>query len=108
MRGLTLDAVALIAFERNDRRLVGLIVRALDNGCALAVPATVVGQIWRDGRRQTRLARLLGSEAVEIEPPRRPASPRDGAIVRASRYRRRDRRLRSPVRPRPGPPHRNE
>jgi hypothetical protein len=26
-----------------------------------------VGQAWRDGRRQARLARLLGSEDVEIE-----------------------------------------
>lgn len=25
-----------------------------------------IGQVWRDGRRQARLARLLGSEGVEI------------------------------------------
>ena len=29
MAGLTLDAGALIAFERNDRRVVGLLARAL-------------------------------------------------------------------------------
>jgi hypothetical protein len=67
MSGLTLDAGALIAFERNDRRLVALLARALEVRHSLAVPAGVVGQVWRDGRRQARLARLLGSEQVEIE-----------------------------------------
>jgi hypothetical protein len=65
--GLTLDAGALIAFERNDRRLVALIVRALANGYTMTVPAGVVGQVWRDGRRQVRLARLLGADEVEVE-----------------------------------------
>jgi predicted nucleic acid-binding protein len=68
MPGLTLDAGALIAFERNERHVVGLIVRALERGVPLAVPAGVVGQVWRDGRRQVRLARLLGSSRIEIEP----------------------------------------
>jgi hypothetical protein len=63
-----LDAGALIAFERNDRFTVALLVRALEHGYSLAVPAGVVGQVWRDGRRQARLARLLGADDVEIEP----------------------------------------
>jgi hypothetical protein len=65
--GLTLDAGALIAFERNDRRVVALLTRALHHDLALVVPAGVVGQVWRDGRRQARLARLLAAEQVEIE-----------------------------------------
>lgn len=68
MSGLTLDAGALIAFERNDRAVVALLARALELGYSLAVPAGVVGQTWRDGRRQARVARLLGSTQVEIEP----------------------------------------
>ena len=67
MRGLTLDAGALIAFERNDRRLVALLARAVELEHALLVPAGVVGQVWRDGRRQARLARLLGAREVVIE-----------------------------------------
>src|SRR5262245_29960359 len=67
MSGLTLDTGALIAFERNDRAVVALLSRALHRGYALAVPAGVVGQAWRDGRRQARLARLLGSKEVEVE-----------------------------------------
>lgn len=68
MAGLTLDAGALIAFERNDRRVVALVARTIANRRSLAVPAGVVGQVWRDGRRQARLSRLLGAPAVEIEP----------------------------------------
>jgi hypothetical protein len=32
------------------------------------VPAGAVARAWRDGRRQARLARLLGSERIRIEP----------------------------------------
>jgi predicted nucleic acid-binding protein len=67
MSGVTLDTGALIAFERNDRKLVGLLARTLELGWSIAVPAGVVGQAWRDGRRQARLARLLGSRDVEVE-----------------------------------------
>lgn len=67
MAGLTLDAGALIAFDRNDRRVIALLARALHNGYSLAIPAGVVGQVWRDGRRQARLARLLASEEATVE-----------------------------------------
>jgi hypothetical protein len=65
---LTLDTGALIAFERNERRVVALIARAWERELQLAVPAGVVGQAWRSGSKQARLARLLGSPLVEIEP----------------------------------------
>lgn len=68
MNGLTLDVGALIALERNDRKLVALLARAVELGYPFAVPAGVVGQVWRDGRRQARLARFLGSAEVEVEP----------------------------------------
>ena len=67
MPGLTLDAGALIAFERNDRRIVAVLARALERDYTLAVPAGVIGQVWRDGRRQVRLARLLSAKQLEIE-----------------------------------------
>jgi hypothetical protein len=63
---LTLDAGALIAFERNDRQVTAIVKRALERGEKLAAPVGVVGQVWRDGRRQVRLARLLSSEVVEV------------------------------------------
>lgn len=67
MKGLTLDAGALIAFERGERKMLALVVRARARGDTLAIPAGVVGQVWRDGRRQARISRLLASEVVEIE-----------------------------------------
>jgi hypothetical protein len=67
MTGVTLDAGALAAFDRNDRVVVGIVRRAVEIGATLAIPAGVVGQSWRDGRTQARLARLLASPIVEIE-----------------------------------------
>jgi len=67
MSGLTLDSGALIAFERNDRRVVALLAQAVHHKLEVAVPAGVVAQVWRDGRRQARLARLLGADLVDIE-----------------------------------------
>ena len=66
--GLTLDAGALIAFERNDRAVVAIVARAREHNIPLAAPAGVVGQVWRDGSRQVRLARLLGSDLVDVVP----------------------------------------
>ena len=67
VKGLTLDAGALIAFERGDRKMLALVVRARERGDTLAIPAGVIGQVWRDGRRQARMASLLASDLVEIE-----------------------------------------
>ncbi|MGH9155245.1 MAG: PIN domain-containing protein [Acidimicrobiales bacterium] len=66
MNGAVLDAGALIAYERHDRRAVAIVNRALHHGDCLVVPAGVVAQVWRDGRRQARLARLLGSPLCEV------------------------------------------
>src|ERR1700736_858521 len=66
MSGAILDAGALVAFERNDRRVVAIVARALEHHDALVVPAGVVAQAWRDGARQARLVRLLGSPICEV------------------------------------------
>ena len=67
MSGVTLDAGALIAFERNQREVVAIIARAHERQVKLAAPAGVIGQVWRNGSRQARLAQLLGSGLVEVE-----------------------------------------
>ena len=64
--GLVLDAGALIALDRGDKRMIALLDRALAQGRTIRVPAGVVGQAWRDGRVQVVLARFLRSEEVEI------------------------------------------
>ncbi len=66
MKGLTLDAGALIAIDRNDRGAIAVIYRAIENGRSIAVPAGALAQTWRDGRRQARLARLLAEPEVEV------------------------------------------
>lgn len=66
--GIVLDAGALIALDRGDKRMIALLQRALMQGRAFRVPAGVVGQAWRDGRVQVVLARFLRSEEVTIIP----------------------------------------
>ncbi len=64
---LVLDSGALIGFERSDRRVVTLIELCLEHGRSLHIPAGVVAQVWRDGSRQVRLARLVRSRRVTID-----------------------------------------
>ncbi|MGH2769031.1 MAG: PIN domain-containing protein [Actinomycetota bacterium] len=68
MSGATLDAGALIAFERNQRNVVAVVARACEIGDVLAIPAGALAQVWRDGSRQARLVRLLASPLVEVVP----------------------------------------
>ena len=64
--GIVLDAGALIALDRGDKRMIALLQRSLAQGRAFRVPAGVVGQAWRDGRVQCTLARFLRSEEVQV------------------------------------------
>jgi predicted nucleic acid-binding protein len=66
--GITLDAGALIALDRGDKRLIALLDRALAQRLRFRVPSGVVGQAWRNGRVQVALARFLRSDEVEIIP----------------------------------------
>ena len=68
MSGVTFDAGALIAFERGDRRVIALVAEAQARGERIAIPAGGGGQVWRDGQRQARLARLLRSAVIDVEP----------------------------------------
>ncbi len=65
---LVLDAGALIAIERGDRDTAAVIEVARQESRAVIVPAGVVGQAWRGGGRQARLARLLNARDVLVEP----------------------------------------
>lgn len=69
MSGVTLDTGALIALDRGDRRMTALLDRVRgDAGAVVSVPAGVLGQAWRDGRRQPRLARLLAATQTTVVP----------------------------------------
>jgi hypothetical protein len=67
-RGVTLDAGALIALERGDRRMIALLQQTLKAKRRFQVPAGVLGQVWRHGAKQATLARFLRSTDVQIEP----------------------------------------
>jgi predicted nucleic acid-binding protein len=84
-RPVVLDAGALIAFERNDARIRTLVELALALGGVFHVPAGVVAQVWRDGRRQSRLARLLGSAIVLVQPLDREEAQAAGVLCSRSR-----------------------
>lgn len=56
---VVLDAAALIAIDRDDRRVAGLVELARRAGATLATPAPVLAQAWRGSARQARLARLI-------------------------------------------------
>lgn len=59
-----LDAGAFIAVERRDRR-VGAMLRVLhERRIPLRTSAAVVAQVWRDGRKQALLAKVLEGVAV--------------------------------------------
>jgi hypothetical protein len=56
---LVLDAGALIAVERDDRDIIALIKHELLSRRTPITHGGIVGEVWRDGARQARLARLL-------------------------------------------------
>ena len=66
--GIVMDAGALIALDRGDKRMIALLHQVLAQGCTFRVPAGVVGRAWRNGRVQVTLARFLRAEEVEIVP----------------------------------------
>jgi predicted nucleic acid-binding protein len=69
LKGLTLDAGALIALERGDERVHALLRRArAEPDATLYIPAGVLAQVFRDPRRQTRLARLLKDDRTSVVP----------------------------------------
>jgi hypothetical protein len=62
--GLTLDAGALIAAERDDRRFWVFWKEALRRGVDVTVPAPVLAQAWRGGE-SARVAMVLAACAVD-------------------------------------------
>ncbi|HEV3070557.1 MAG TPA: PIN domain-containing protein [Solirubrobacteraceae bacterium] len=66
MAGLTLDAGALIAYERGDERLREILAVAYARGLVPTIPAIALAEVWRGDPKDARVARLL--KACSIEP----------------------------------------
>ena len=77
---LVLDAGALIAVERSDRRVAALIALGRRGGAELVTVAPVVGQAWRDGARQARLSRAL--PMIDVLPVDLDAARTAGELLR--------------------------
>jgi predicted nucleic acid-binding protein len=75
--GITLDAGALVALERGQGRMLALLMESVRQSRRFHVPAGVLGQTWRDGRRQAIIARFLRADEVTVV-------PLDAAMARAA------------------------
>jgi predicted nucleic acid-binding protein len=83
MSRLILDAGAFIAFEKGDVGVRSRLAAARRLGVEIATTSPVVGQVWRDGRRQALLAILVS--ATLVVPPDTAAARRAGELLAASK-----------------------
>jgi hypothetical protein len=84
MPGVTLDAGALIALERDDRRVLVLVARARETGAGVTIPATALAQVVRAPARQVRLARLVRQPTTDVVPLGRVDATSVGRLLAAS------------------------
>ena len=84
MAGITMDAGALIAVDRNDRRLLVLLARARETGSRVTVPAGALAQAVRHPERQARLARLLRQPTTDVVSLDRVDATNVGRLLAAS------------------------
>ncbi len=84
MAGVTLDAGALIAIDRGDRRVLVLLARARETGAAVTIPATVLAQAIRRPEHQARLARLIRQPATDLVSLDRVDATSTGRLLAAS------------------------
>jgi hypothetical protein len=84
MTGLTLDAGALIALDRDDRRVLVLLARARESSVRITIPATALAQAVRRPERQARLARLIRQPTTDVIPLDRVDATHVGRLLAAS------------------------
>jgi predicted nucleic acid-binding protein len=81
---MTMDAGALIAVDRNDRRVLVLLARARETGSRVTVPASALAQAVRRPEQQARLARLLRQPTTDVVPLDRVDATNVGRLLAAS------------------------
>jgi predicted nucleic acid-binding protein len=82
--GITLDAGALVAIDRNDRRVLVLLARARETAARVTVPASALAQAVRRPERQARLGRLLRQPTTDVIPLDRVDATNVGRLLAAS------------------------
>lgn len=83
--GVTLDAGALIALDRDDRRVIALVARAIACGDRITIPAPALAQAVRRPERQVRLARLMRHASADVVPLDRADAVSVGRLLAVSR-----------------------
>jgi hypothetical protein len=63
--GLTLDAGALIAYERGEERVREILAVAYARGLVPTNPAVALAEVWRGDAKDARVARLLKTCSIE-------------------------------------------
>jgi hypothetical protein len=66
---LVLDAAGLIAVDRRNQWVRGLLLVSQHQGVAVRTSSAVVAQVWHDGARQANLARVLGGVQIAALDP---------------------------------------
>lgn len=84
MPGVTLDAGALIAIDRDDRRVTVLLARARETHARITVPATALAQAVRHPDRQARLTRLIRQPTTDVVDLDRVDATNVGRVLAAS------------------------
>ena len=84
MPGVTLDAGAQIALDRDDRRVVVLLARARETGASATVPASVLAQAIRRTERQIRLSRFIRQPTTNVVGLNRVDATNVGRLLAAS------------------------
>ncbi len=65
MAGLTLDAGALIAYERGQERIRKILEISYERGFVPTIPAVALAEVWRGDAKDARVARLLKASSIE-------------------------------------------
>lgn len=80
---LVLDSAAFIALDRNERAMWRRLKAAQLSGDLPRTHAGVLGQVWRGGPRQARLAQA--TEGVDVAPLDTPLGRTAGELLAAAR-----------------------
>ena len=82
--GITLDAGGLIALDRDDRRVIVLLARAVEARGRVTVPASALAQAIRRPETQVRLARLIRQPTTDVIALDRVDATQIGRLLAAS------------------------
>ncbi len=82
--GVTFDAGGLIALDRNDRRVIVLLARAVETNSRVTIPSSALAQAIRHPERQARLSRLIRQPTSDLVPLERVDAVNVGRLLAAS------------------------